>query len=103
MEVEKEMPDIMENSDALPEDVEKKLSEIIEKYNLLSDEEKEEFQNGAFEVLTKSLKKSFADMILPTWLAPYQSYMLFTFAISLVVFFLGTKFFAFLDNIQIYH
>ncbi|XP_029172559.1 uncharacterized protein LOC114941670 [Nylanderia fulva] len=76
------------NSDAIPEEVQGKLSKIFEKYEQLSDEEKKEFQQGAFDVLTKTLRKLRGNSILPTWLAPYQSYILFTFAVSVIGFLL---------------
>lgn len=78
--------------DGMPEDVQKKLSSILEKYDKLSDEEKEQFQKGAFDVLTKSFSELNNDSILPIWLVPYQSYILFIFALSVVAFLLGTTF-----------
>lgn len=76
----------------IPDNLEKKLSSILEKYQQLSDEEKEQFQKGAFDVLTKTLRKLPGNTILPTWLAPYESFILFTFAVSFVGFLLGMTF-----------
>nr|XP_012223221.1 PREDICTED: uncharacterized protein LOC105672700 [Linepithema humile] len=76
------------NNNQLPEDVQKKLSSMLEKYLQLTDEEKQDFQNGAMDVLLKSLNKNRIS-ILPTWLAPYQSYILFMFAVSIVAFLLA--------------
>ncbi|XP_072767373.1 uncharacterized protein [Anoplolepis gracilipes] len=70
--------------DIIPEDVQQKLSSVFERYQQLSDEEKEQFQKGAFDVLTKALQKIPSNKILPTWLAPYESYILFIFAVSFV-------------------
>lgn len=78
------------NNNVLAEDVQEKLSSILEKYKQLSDEEKEEFQKGAFDVLLKNLNKLPRSTLLPMWLAPYQPYILFILAISLVVLLLGT-------------
>lgn len=78
-----------ENQD-LPDDVREKLSTIFEKYQQLSDEEKQEFHQGAFDVLTKSVNKLAGNSILPTWLIPYQATLLFLFAVSIVVLLLGT-------------
>ncbi|EFN87589.1 uncharacterized protein LOC105192650 [Harpegnathos saltator] len=71
-------------NEPLPEDVKEKLSQIFEKYEQLTDEEKQDFQKGAFDVLTKSTRKLTGDSMLPTWLVPYQSYMLFIFAVVIV-------------------
>lgn len=81
-----------ENNSDIPDDVQEKLSKIIEKYQQMSDEEKEQFQQGAFDVLTKTLNKLPRNTILPAWLAPYQSYLLFIFAVSIVTFLLGMIF-----------
>ncbi|KAL6261517.1 hypothetical protein P5V15_006605 [Pogonomyrmex californicus] len=78
----------VENDSMLPDDVQEKLAKVIERYQQLSDEEKEQFQQGAFDVLTKALHKLPANTILPTWLVPYQSYILFIFAVSMVIFLL---------------
>ncbi|XP_011873320.1 PREDICTED: uncharacterized protein LOC105565073 [Vollenhovia emeryi] len=74
--------------DSVPDDVQEKLAKVIERYQQMSDEEKEQFQQGAFDVLTKTLQKLPKNTILPTWLAPYQSYILFIFAVSIVAFLL---------------
>ncbi|XP_020295308.1 uncharacterized protein LOC109860553 [Pseudomyrmex gracilis] len=74
-----------ENDSFLPEDVQEKLSSILEKYQQLSDEEKKEFQKGAFNVLLKNLNKLPSSTLLPMWLAPYQPYILFTIAVLFVV------------------
>lgn len=73
-----------ENDSTLPDDVQEKLSKVIERYQQLSDEEKEEFQKGAFDVLTKTLQKLPRNTILPTWLTFYQTYILFILAVSIV-------------------
>lgn len=82
----------LENDSTLPDDVQEKLAKVIERYQQLSDEEKEQFQQGAFDVLTKALREMPRNTILPTWLAPYQSYLLFLFAVSIVGFLLGMLF-----------
>lgn len=85
--------DMMGENEALPDDVKEKLSNIFEKYQQLTDEEKEEFKQGAFDVFKKSIQNKLSgNSILPTWLAPYQSYLLFMFAVSIVAFLLGTAF-----------
>jgi len=79
------------SSDELSDDIQKKLANIIEKYRQLSDEDKEEFKKGAFDVLTKqTLAKLSSNSILPTWLAPYESYALFLLAVTIVILLLGT-------------
>lgn len=90
--MEEQFLNSLENDSMIPEDVQEKLSKIIEKYQQMSDEEKEQFQQGAFDVLTKTLNKLPRDTILPTWLVPYQSYLLFIFAVSIVGFLLGMIF-----------
>jgi len=88
------------SSDELPDDIQKKLANIIEKYRQLSDEDKEEFKKGAFDVLTKqTLAKLSSSSILPTWLAPYESYALFLLAVTIVILLLGTLLLAFTYNI----
>lgn len=86
--------DTLENDSGLPDDVQEKLEKVLKRYQQLSDEEKEEFQKGAFDVLTKNLNKLPRNTILPTWLAPYQSYILFFFAVSIVALLLGMIFLA---------
>lgn len=81
--------DTLENNKLLPEDVQKKLLNVFEKYQELTDEEKQDFQKGAMDVLLKSMNKSKISSILPIWLAPYQSYILFMFAVTIVAFLLG--------------
>ncbi|XP_014484647.1 PREDICTED: uncharacterized protein LOC106749563 [Dinoponera quadriceps] len=76
--------DTMGENEQLPDAVREKLSKILEKYEHLTDEEKEEFHKGAFDVLTKSIHKITDNTILPTWLVPYQSLILFIFAVSIV-------------------
>jgi len=84
------------STDELPDDVQKKLADIVEKYRQLSDEDKEEFKKGAFNVLKKqTLAKLSGSWILPTWLAPYESYILFLFAVTIVFLLLGRLFLAF--------
>lgn len=88
--LENTLENTLENdSDIISEDVQEKLSKIFEKYQQLSDEEKKEFQQGAFDVLTKTLRKLPGNTILPTWLASYQSYFLFIFAVLIVGFLLA--------------
>ncbi|XP_011700867.1 PREDICTED: uncharacterized protein LOC105457728 [Wasmannia auropunctata] len=82
--MEEQLPNPLENDNMIPDDVQEKLAKVIERYQQLNDEEKEEFQKGAFDVLTKNLHKLPRNTILPTWLAPYQSYILFFFAVSIV-------------------
>lgn len=84
----------LENDSMLPDDVQEKLAKVIERYQQMSDEEKEQFQKGAFDVLTKTLHNLPKNTILPTWLAPFQSYILFFFAISIVTLLLGMVFLA---------
>ncbi|KMQ97850.1 hypothetical protein RF55_1803 [Lasius niger] len=84
--MEETVLDTLENNSVISEDVQKKLSNLFEKYQQLSDEEKEQFQKGAFDVLTKTLQKLPGNTILPTWLASYQSYILFAFAVLFVGF-----------------
>jgi len=83
----------LENNSMLPDDVQEKLAKVIERYQQMSDEEKEQFQKGAFDVLTKTLHELPRNTILPTWLAPFQSYILFFFAVSIVTILLGMVFF----------
>lgn len=78
----------LENNSVLPEDVQKKLLSMLKKYQELSDDEKQDFEKGAVDVLLKSMNKNRIS-ILPTWLAPYQSYILFIFAVLIVAFMLG--------------
>ncbi|XP_032672152.1 uncharacterized protein LOC116844566 [Odontomachus brunneus] len=80
--------DTLEENEGLSEDVKEKLSSMFEKYQQLSDEEKEKFHKGAYDVLTKSVNELTNNSILPTWLVPYQSYILFIFAMSIVAFLL---------------
>jgi hypothetical protein len=88
------------STDELPDDVQKKLANIIEKYRQLSDEDKEEFRKGAFNVLKKqTLAKLSSSSILPTWLVPYESYILFLLAVTIVILLLGTLFLVFTCNI----
>ncbi|XP_011157036.1 uncharacterized protein LOC105194028 [Solenopsis invicta] len=82
--MEEQVLNPLENDSMIPDDVQEKLAKVFERYQQLSDEEKEEFQKGAFDVLTKTLQKLPKNTILPTWLAPYQSYILFFFAVSIV-------------------
>lgn len=84
--MEQEFSNPFENNSAIPNDVQEKLSKIIEKYQQMSKEEKEQFQQGAFDVITKALHKLPRDTILPMWLAPYQSYILFIVAVLIVAF-----------------
>ncbi|EZA60618.1 hypothetical protein DMN91_000908 [Ooceraea biroi] len=84
-----EILNALNNDSELPDDVQQKLAKIIEKYQQLSDEDKEEFKKGAFDVLTKTLTKLPGSSILPTWLAPYESFLLFFFAVSIVFFLLA--------------
>lgn len=90
--MEEQFLNSLENDSTIPEDVQEKLSKIIEKYQQMSDEEREQFQQGAFDVLTKTLNKFSGNTILPAWLAPYQSYILFFSAVSIVTFLLGMIF-----------
>jgi len=87
--MEEQLLNPLENDSTLPDDVQEKLSKVIERYQQLSDEEKEQFQQGAFDVLTKALHKMPRNTFLPTWLVPYQSYLLFIFAVSIVGFLLA--------------
>lgn len=94
--------DTLENDSTLPDDVQETLAKVLEKYQQLSDEEKEQFQQGAFDVLTKTLNKLPRNTILPTWLVPYQAYILFFSAVLIVALLLGMIFFALhLHNILI--
>lgn len=88
-----------ENDSTISDKVQEKLAKVIERYQQLNDEEKEEFQKGVFDVLTKNLQKS-RNTILHTWLASYQSYFLFIFAVSIVAFLLGIYFFLFIANLR---
>lgn len=90
--MEETVLDTLENDSIIPEDVQEKLSRLLERYQQLSDEDKEQFQKGAFDVLTKTLRKLPGNSILSTWLAPYESYILFIFAVSFVAIPLGTTF-----------
>jgi len=90
--MEEQFLNSLENDSVLPDDAQEKLAKIIERYQQMSDEEKKEFQKGAFDVLTETLHKLPRNTILPTWLAPYQSYILFIFATSIVAFLLGMIF-----------
>ncbi|XP_024890002.1 uncharacterized protein LOC112466240 [Temnothorax curvispinosus] len=87
--MEEQLVNPFENDSMLPNDVQEKLAKIMERYQQMSDEEKEQFQQGAFDVLTKSLNKLPRNTILPMWLAPYQSYILFIFAVLIVGFLLA--------------
>jgi len=80
--------DTLENNNLLSEDVQKKMLSVLEKYQEMTDEEKQDFQKGAMDILLKSMNKNRIS-ILPMWLASYQSYILFLFAVSIVVFLLG--------------
>ncbi|KAL6423385.1 hypothetical protein ACFW04_010171 [Cataglyphis niger] len=82
--MEETVLDTLENDSIIPEDVQEKLSRLLERYQQLSDEDKEQFQKGAVDVLTKTLRKISGNSILSTWLAPYESYILFIFAVSFV-------------------
>ncbi|XP_070169169.1 uncharacterized protein [Polyergus mexicanus] len=82
--MEETILDTLENDSIIPEDVQEKLSRLLERYQLLSDEDKEQFQKGAVDVLSKTLRKLSGNSILSTWLAPYESYILFIFAVSFV-------------------
>jgi len=86
--MEEQFVNPFENDSTIPDEVQEKLAKVIERYQQLNDEEKEEFQKGAFDVLTKNLQKS-RNTILHTWLASYQSFFLFIFAVSIVTFLLG--------------
>lgn len=87
-------------NEELSEDVKKKLSSIFEKYQQMSDEEKEEFHKGAYDVLAKSVRELSNNSILPTWLVPYQSYIPFISAMSIVAFLLGTTSLALSDFVS---
>lgn len=86
--MENEILDTLENNNLLSEDVQKKMLSVLEKYQEMTDEEKQDFQKGAMDILLKSMNKNRIS-ILPMWLASYQSYILFLFAVSIVVFLLG--------------
>ncbi|RLU26733.1 hypothetical protein DMN91_000530 [Ooceraea biroi] len=60
-----EILNALNNDSELPDDVQQKLAKIIEKYQQLSDEDKEEFKKGAFDVLTKTLTKYPAAQFCP--------------------------------------
>ncbi|KYM79188.1 PREDICTED: uncharacterized protein LOC105616986 [Atta cephalotes] len=85
--MEEQFVNPFENDSTIPDEVQEKLAKVIERYQQLNDEEKEEFQKGAFDVLTKNLQKS-RNTILHMWLASYQSFFLFIFAVSIVTFLL---------------
>ena len=87
--MEKQFVNLFENDSTIPDEVQEKFAKVIERYQQLNDEEKEEFQKGAFDILTRNLQKS-KNMISHTWLASYQSFFLFIFAVSIVTFLLGT-------------
>lgn len=97
--MDEEILNALNNESVMSEDLQKRLTNIIEKYQQLSDEDKDEFKKGAFDVLKKTLTDLSASSILPTWLVPYQSYILFFFAVSMVFFLLGTVFLAFSSDI----
>ncbi|KYN04176.1 PREDICTED: uncharacterized protein LOC108772877 [Cyphomyrmex costatus] len=81
--MEEQLVNPFENDNTIPDEVQEKLAKVVERYQQMSDEEKEEFQKGAFDVLTKNLQKS-KNTILHTWLTSYQSYILFIFAVLIV-------------------
>ncbi|XP_012534682.2 uncharacterized protein LOC105835720 [Monomorium pharaonis] len=87
--MEEQIANPFENDSTIPDDVQEKLAKVFERYQQLSDEEKKDFQKGAFDVLTKTLQKLPKNTILPTWLASYQSFILFIFAVSIVGFLLA--------------
>ncbi|KYN12974.1 hypothetical protein ALC57_14820, partial [Trachymyrmex cornetzi] len=87
LHMEEQFVNPFENDNTIPDEVQEKLAKVIERYQQLNDEEKKEFQKGAFDILTKNLQKS-RNTILHTWLASYQSFFLFIFAVSIVTFLL---------------
>lgn len=87
LNMEETYPDAFEDKE-MSEEMQRKLQSILEKYQHLSDEEKEQFQQGAFDVLTKSLKNKLHSNTT-IWPISYHSMILFISAVLLVVFLLG--------------
>lgn len=73
----------------VPEEVQKKLANLYNKYQQLSPEDKKKFQKNAIEMLTEAVEKP-SNTVAPTGFMLYKPYIPFVFAASCVTFLLGT-------------